>query len=151
MVLVTLSFDGYRIFYVITPLFDAIVGINSNLYPVNSEVAQGSVISSTICLLFLNDPLCLTTNSIYSFADDRCFYHSYSYNAHHNLNEVGVSRNCMDDTLYSDLVKLSSGGVQIEWNLTHAKPNAVCYAQANLRSWPKRLYGWYVDCEIGDS
>ena len=24
-------------------------------------------------------------------------------------------------------------------------------AQANLRSWPKRFYGWYGNCKIGDS
>ena len=24
-------------------------------------------------------------------------------------------------------------------------------AQANSRSWPKRLYRWYGDCKIGDS
>ena len=33
----------------------------------------------------------------------------------------------MNDTLYSDLVKIEEWGVQIEWNLMHAKPNAVCY------------------------
>ena len=65
-------------------------GINSNLYPVNSEVPQGSVISSF--LLFLNDLLCLTSNPIYSFADDSSLCHSYSYNAHPNPNEVGVNR-----------------------------------------------------------
>ena len=72
---------------------------------------QGSVISSTQFLLFLNDLLCLTTNPIYSFADDSSLCHSYSYNAHPNLNEVGVNRNYMDDTLNSDLVKIEEWGV----------------------------------------
>ena len=104
-------------------------GINSNLYPVNSGVPEGSVISPTLFLLFLNGLLCLTTN-IYSFADDSSLCHSYSYNAHPNLNEVGMNRNYMDDTL---------------------NPMLSVIAQANLRSWPKRLYGWYGDCKIGDS
>ena len=57
-------------------------GIKSNLYPVNSGVPQGSVISPTLFLPFLNDLLCLTTNPIYSFADDSSLCHSYSHNAH---------------------------------------------------------------------
>ena len=80
--------------------------INSNLYAVHSGVPQGSVIAPTLFLLFLNDLLCLTTNSIYSFADDSSLCHSNSFNAPANLNEVGVSRNYMDDTLNSDLVKI---------------------------------------------
>ena len=56
---------------------------------------QGSVISPTLFLLFL-----------YSFADDSSLCHSYSYNVHPNLDEVGVIRNCIDDTLNSDAVKL---------------------------------------------
>ena len=88
-------------------------GINSNLYPVNSGVPQGSVISPTLFLLFLNDLLCLTTNLIYSFADDSSLCHSYSFNAHPNPNEVGVKRNYMDDTLNTDLVKIGDGGVEI--------------------------------------
>ena len=33
----------------------------------------------------------------------------------------------MDDTLNPDLVKIEEWGVQIESNLTHAKPKAVSY------------------------
>ena len=69
-------------------------------------MTQGSVISPTIFLLFLNDLLCLTTNLIYSFADDSSHCHSYSYNAHANLNEVDVCKNCVDVKLNSDLVKI---------------------------------------------
>ena len=102
MLWVTLLFDGYRVI---------IDGINSNiLYPVNSGVPQGLVIFPTLFPYFLNDFLCLTTNPIYLFADDISLCHSYSYNAHSNLNEVGVSSNCMDDTLNSDLVKIEECG-----------------------------------------
>ena len=73
---------------------------------------QGSIISPSLFLLFLNDLLCLTTNPICSFADDSSLCHSYSYNAHPNLNEVGASRNYlyMDDILNSDLVKIEEWG-----------------------------------------
>ena len=41
-----------------------IEGISSNLYPVNSGVPQGSFISPTLFLLFLNELVGLTTNPI---------------------------------------------------------------------------------------
>ena len=47
----------------------------------------------------------------------------------------------MDDTLNSVLVKIEEWGVQIEWNLTHVKLNAVCYRTSESQT--KRLYGWY--------
>ena len=82
-------------------------GINSNLYPLNSGVPQGSVIFPTLFLVFLNDLLCLTTNPIYSFADDSSLCHSYSYKVHPYLNEVDVSN-----------FEIEDWGVQMEWNLT---------------------------------
>ena len=67
---------------------------------------QGSVLSPTLFVVFLNDLLCLATNPVYSLADDSSLCYSHSYNAHPNLNEVGVSINYMDDTLNSDIVKI---------------------------------------------
>ena len=66
--------------------------------------------SPNLLLPFLNDLLCLTTNAIYSLADDCSLCHSYSYNAHPNPNEVGVNSNYMDDTLNLDLVKIEEWG-----------------------------------------
>ena len=77
------------------------ISLKSGKFP--SGVPQGSVISPT---LFLNELLCLTSNPIYLFEDDSSLCHSYNYNAHHNLNEVGESRNYMDDTLNSDPLKI---------------------------------------------
>ena len=68
-----------------------------------------------VLLPFLNDLLCLTSKPIYSFADDSSLCHSYSYNAHPNLNEVGVFRNYMDDTLNSDLQEWGRANI-VEFN-----------------------------------
>ena len=58
----------------------------------------------------------------------------------------------MDDTLNSDLVKIEEWGRanRVEFNAMK-NPMLSVIAQANVRSWPKRLYGWYGDCKIGDS
>ena len=45
-------------------------GATSSYFPINSGVPQGSVLSPTLFLLFINDLLCCTTNSIHSYADD---------------------------------------------------------------------------------
>ena len=120
--------------------------IHSNFYAVYSGVPQGLVISPTLFLLFLNYLLCLTTNPIYSFADDSSLCHSYSYNAHPNPNEVGVNRNYMDDTLNSDLVKSEEWGRvnRVEFN---ARKTQCCLLSHKRTSNP----GWYGNCKIGDS
>ena len=119
MVLVTLLFDGYRVFFIIAQSICVVIdGTSSNLYPVNSEVPQVSVISSTLFLLFLNELLCLTSNPIYWFDDDSRLCQSFSFNARPSPNKVCVGRNCMNDTLNADL---------IEFNLSNIKPNVAYY------------------------
>ena len=45
----------------------------------------------------------------------------------------------MDDTPISDLVKIEGWRVQIEWTLTHAKPNAVCYRTSESSNLEKNV------------
>ena len=78
------------------------MGLILIFFPVKCGVPQGLVISPTLFLLCLNDFLCLTTNPIYSFAADGSLCYRYSYSAHPNFDEVGTTRNCMNDTLNSD-------------------------------------------------
>ena len=54
-------------------------GAISNVHQVNSGVPQGSVLSPTLFLLFVNDLLSSTSNPIHAFADDATLHCFLSY------------------------------------------------------------------------
>ena len=58
-------------------------GYLSNPHSINSSVPQGSVISSVLFILFINDLLSSTSSSIFSFADDTYLSWSFSSNPQH--------------------------------------------------------------------
>src|ERR1044072_9277086 len=51
-------------------------GATSSCFSVNCGVPQGSVLSSTVFLLFINDLLNCTSNSVHSYADDSTLHSS---------------------------------------------------------------------------
>ncbi len=71
--------------------------------PINSGVPQGSVLSPTLFLLFINDLLSLTNCPIHSYADDTTLYYSTSFDRHPNLQELQISRNDATERLTSAL------------------------------------------------
>src|SRR5699024_1843053 len=84
-------------------------GFSSDLKSINAGVPQGSVLSPTLFLIFINDLLSLTANPIYSFADDSSLCHSYSFSRPPSSSAVENRRRNMNDSLNDDLVKI------IEW------------------------------------
>ncbi|VEN39160.1 unnamed protein product [Callosobruchus maculatus] len=51
-------------------LFVVVEGCSSDVFSINAGVPQGSVLSPTLFLLYINELLEITSNPIYSFADD---------------------------------------------------------------------------------
>ena len=58
-------------------------GYLSNPHSINSGIPQGSVISTVLFILFINDLLSSTSSSIFSYADDTYLSSSFSSNPQH--------------------------------------------------------------------
>jgi hypothetical protein len=88
-------------------------GVASNEHAIDAGVPQGSVLSPTLFLVFINDLLSLTENPIYSFADDSSICHSYSFKKRPNSLEIERMRLNMND-----LKKISEWGLanRVEFN-----------------------------------
>ncbi len=77
--------------------------------PINSGVPQGSVLSPTLFLSFMNE-LSLTNCPIHSYADDTTLHYSTSFDRHPILQELQISRNDAAERLTSDLSIISDWG-----------------------------------------
>ena len=79
-------------------------GFLSNLHSINAGVPQGSVISSVLFILFINDLLTSTSSSIHSFADDTFLSSSFSSNTNdHASTGIQLHRNTSASLLSNDL------------------------------------------------
>jgi len=95
-------------------------GVVSDIKRINAGVQQGSVLSPTLFLSFINDFLSLTKNPIYSFADDSTLCHSYSSSGRPTASVVARLRQNMESSLNDDLLKIVEWGKsnRVEFNAT---------------------------------
>ena len=85
-------------------------GISSNPHTLQAGVPQGSVLSPTLFLIFINDLLRLTENPIYSFADDSTLIHSFFFKKRPNSREIETKRREMHISLNNDLARIYNWG-----------------------------------------
>ena len=91
---------------------DSISGATCDPFPVFSGVPQGSVLSPTLFLLFINDLLCSTSSPIHSFADDSTLHTSSSFDSQPSSADRTLSRIDRSLAISLDLEKISEWGSQ---------------------------------------
>ena len=66
-------------------------GHRSSFKPINSGVPQGSVLSPTLFLLFIND-LSITSSPIHSYADDSTLHYSFHFERRPTQSQLAHAR-----------------------------------------------------------
>lgn len=99
-------------------------GVASNEFQINAGVPQGSCLSPTLFLIFINDLLSITRNPVHCFADDSTLHHSYSFSNKPSRLTVDNYRRQMNSTLNEDLSRI------LEWG----KINLVAFNASKTQS-----------------
>ena len=87
-------------------------GATSCSFPINSGVPQGSILSPTLFLLFIDDLLSSCSNPLHAYADDSTLHTSSSFAAQPSAEARSVSRVIMTNSINKDLNRISEWGNQ---------------------------------------
>src|ERR1700755_2540123 len=85
-------------------------GHRSFFKSINSGVPQGSVLSPTLFLLFINDLLSITSSPIHSYADDTILHYSFHFERRSSQQQLIEARRVALEQLTFDLSRISNWG-----------------------------------------
>src|SRR5678816_391269 len=91
----------------------AVVDGATSSFSVNSGIPHGSVLSPTLFLLFINDPLSCTSNSVHSYADDSTLHSSTRFKSAPSFASRVASRLQLSDSFLAVLGGISRWGHRI--------------------------------------
>ncbi len=104
---------------------------------INSGVPQGSVLSPTLFLMFVNDLLSITICSIGSYADDTILHYSTSFSSRPTLQDLYHSRLEASKHLTSDLPLIYEWGRRNLLSFNASKPQYL-----HLTAWHDPLHNY---------
>lgn len=109
-------------------------GVVSRKFNINAGVPQGSVLSPTLFLIFIDDLLRSTTNPIHSFADDSTLHASFQLSKPKDLEYVNICRNNLTESINLDLAKISDWGAKnlVEFNSSKTQSCVFSNKRSNL-------------------
>src|SRR6201990_918037 len=85
-------------------------GHRSSYKSINSGVPQGSFLSPTLFLIFINDLLSITSSPIHSYADDSTLHYPFQFVRRPSQQQLIDSRRMALEQLTSDLSRISNWG-----------------------------------------
>lgn len=105
---------------------------DSNKYTINAGVPQGSMLSPTLFLMFIDNLLKITINPIHSFADDSTLHASFRCNNNSGRSDIDLRRQNINSSLNLDLKNILDWGSRNMANFNSKKTQLCCFS--NKRS-----------------
>ena len=109
-------------------------GQSSNFHPINGGVPQGSVLTPTLFILYINDLLSAITNPIHSYADDSTLHSNIQSPQLVSMLELDDERRSMHMSLSKDLQIILDWGTKnlVQFNAFKTQPSSLSHKSPSI-------------------